>query len=213
MTTTHRPLLLATCLTACAQATPSATTPTAGPTPPGYTLTATGDVHDFDFIAGAWTVSNRRLQARGVGSDAWDEFPATACGAVHLGGVVNVDELVFPSKGWAGVTVRSFDRAKRQWSIYWINSRTGTMYPPVHGGFTGERGEFYGEDDDDGRHVWVRFVWTKRGPDRADWEQAFSYDGRTWEVNWTNTMTRADPSICAGAPRPGGAGPAASTGA
>lgn len=169
-------------------------------TPPGYTTARTGDVHDFDFIAGEWTVTNRRLNARGVGSGDWDEFPASVCGELYLGGVVDVDEIRFPSKGWAGVTVRAFDREKRQWSIYWINSRTGVMYPPVVGGFVGDRGEFYGEDEDDGRHVWVRFVWTRRGPDRASWEQAFSYDGRTWEVNWTNEFTRADPSSCA--PRP-----------
>jgi hypothetical protein len=172
-----------------------------GATPPGYTLAGTGDIHDFDFIAGAWTVTNRRLRARGVGSTEWEEFPAAACGEQYLGGVVNVDEIAFPSKGWAGVTVRTFDRARRQWSIYWINSRTGTMFPPVVGGFTGDRGEFYGEDEDDGRHVLVRFVWTRRGPDRASWEQAFSFDGRTWEVNWTNEFTRADPSTCTGRPR------------
>ena len=174
-------------LTACAS-NPHSTTATK--TPPGYTLAKTGDLHDFDFIDGAWTVANRRLDKRGAGSTTWEEFPATICGKVHLGGVANVDELVFPTKGWAGLTVRTFDREKRQWSIYWISSRTGTMYPPVYGGFDGDRGEFYGMDTDEDRPVHVRFVWTKQGPDRATWEQAFSFDGTTWEVNWQNTLTR-----------------------
>jgi hypothetical protein len=159
-------------------------------TPPGYTLAKTGDLHDFDFIDGSWTVANRRLDKRGAGSTIWEEFPATITGKVHLGGVANVDELVFPTKGWAGLTVRTFDREKRQWSIYWISSRTGTMYPPVHGGFDGDRGEFYGTDTDEDRPVHVRFVWIKQGPDRATWEQSFSFDGATWEVNWQNTLTR-----------------------
>jgi hypothetical protein len=168
----------------------------------GYTTSRTGDLHDFDWIAGAWKVSNRRLKARGVGSDEWDEFPAVDCGRVHLGGVVNVDELLFPTKGWSGVTFRTFDVAKRQWSIYWVNSRNGQMFPPVVGGFDGARGEFYGDDEDNGRPVKVRFVWTRLGPDRAHWEQAFSADGRTWEVNWTNDFERADPAICVdGRPR------------
>src|ERR1044071_46702 len=107
----HIPVLA---LTACA---------TTSPVPPGYTLERTGDLHDFDFIDGAWTVTNRRLDRRGVGSTTWEELPATLCGKVHLGGVANVDELVFPTKGWAGLTVRTFDRAKKQWSIYWVSSR------------------------------------------------------------------------------------------
>lgn len=44
------------------------------------------------------------------------------------------------------------------------------------------------------RPVKVRFPWIKHGPDRAHWEQAFSLDGKTWEVNWMNDLTRADPA-------------------
>ncbi|MGZ5061679.1 MAG: NIPSNAP family protein [Usitatibacter sp.] len=156
-----------------------------------YSLDRTGDIHDFDFIAGSWTISNRRLKARGVGSTEWDEFPAQSRGEVLMGGVVNVDEISFPTKGWAGVTFRTFDVAKRQWSIYWVNSRDGRMTPPQLGGFDGDVGLFYGEDDDGGRPVKVVYKWTKRGPDAASWEQAFSYDGgATWETNWTNELTR-----------------------
>jgi hypothetical protein len=164
-----------------------------------YTTALTGGLHDFDFIAGAWTLHNRRLKTRWAGSNEWDEFPAVDCGAVYLGGVVNIDELHFPTKGWGGVTFRTFDVEKRQWSIYWVNGKTGKMFPPVVGGFDGDRGEFYGEDEDEGRPVKVRFLWIKQGPDRAHWEQAFSLDGKSWEVNWMNDLTRADPAkICDG---------------
>ena len=80
--------------------------------------------------------------------------------------------------------------AQRRWSIYWINSRDGVLTPPVHGGFEGDRGVFYGVDTDDGREVQVRFDWTRLGPDAARWEQAFSLDGREWETNWTMALTR-----------------------
>jgi hypothetical protein len=160
------------------------------PKEPSMTTTMTSTKHDFDFIAGTWTVQNRRLKARGVGSTDWDEFPATVRGTIHLGGIANVDEIHFPTKGWSGLTLRTFDIEKRQWSIYWVNSRDGVILPPVVGGFDGDRGEFYGEDQDDGRHVEVRYVWTKLGPDRAHWEQAFSFDGVTWEVNWMNDFVR-----------------------
>jgi hypothetical protein len=192
-------------LAACAHTAPTtapASPAAALPDPPGYTLDRTGDLHDFDFIAGGWTVENQRLVTRGAGSHQWDAFPAVDCGQVLLGNVVNVDELHFPTKGWAGVTVRNFDVARKQWSIYWISSRDGKLYPPVHGGFAGDRGEFYGTDDDNGRPVKVRFVWTKAGPDRATWEQSFSYDGKTWEPNWRNQFTRADPATTCDAGRP-----------
>ena len=150
----------------------------------------TGDVHDFDFLAGTWRVKNRRLRARGVGSNDWDEFPGTSKASLHLGGVANVDEIAFPTKGSSGMTVRTFDLANERWSIYWVSSTTGIMYPPVHGGFTGDRGEFYGEDDDDGQRVKVRFVWTKLGANAARWEQAFSPDGIAWETNWIMDFVR-----------------------
>jgi hypothetical protein len=172
------------------------------PNPAGeyaYTTARTGDIHDFDFVAGAWTVQNKRLKKRFVGSNDWEEFPAVDCAQIYLGGVVNVDELKLPTKGWGGVTFRYFDLEKHQWTIRWVSSRSGRIDEGVRGGFVGDRGEFYGEDEDEGRRVKVRYLWIKHGPDHAHWEQAFSLDGKTWEVNWMNDLTRADPAkICNG---------------
>jgi hypothetical protein len=165
--------------------------------PPGYTMTRSGDVHDFDYFQGGWTTHQRRLKARGVGSTDWEEFPATLCMSLYLGGMATVDELHFPTKGWAGLTLRTFDIEKRQWSIYWVSSATGKLDVPVVGGFDGKHGEFYGEDQDAGRRVKVRYTWNKLDKDHARWEQAFSYDDRTWETNWTADFTRADPAkVC-----------------
>ncbi len=156
-----------------------------------FTLERTGGLHDFDFLPGTWHLDNWRLKKRGVGSHEWDEFPSTSKGQVLMGGVVNVDENDFPTKGWSGVTVRHFDLERRQWSIYWINNRDGKMQLPVVGGFDGDIGLFYGDDVDEGRPIKVVFKWTKLGPDAARWEQSFSYDdGKTWETNWMNVLTR-----------------------
>jgi hypothetical protein len=125
------------------------------------------DVHDFDFLAGEWNVVNRRLKQRGVGSTEWFEFPAFIRATIYLGGVANVDQIDFPTLGFSGLTVRTFNQETKRWSIYWINSKSGILFPPVEGGFIGDRGEFYGTDDDDGRPVKVRFVWTRRGPNAA----------------------------------------------
>jgi hypothetical protein len=181
-------------LAACGALSCSKPPPDKPPVPPGYTLERTGDVHDFDFFVGTWRSPQRRLKARGVGSHDWEEFPAEIVNAQHLGGVANVDVVAFPTQGWSGLTLRTFDVAKRQWSIYWVSSRRGVLdLPPVVGGFTGDRGEFYGEDTDQGRPIKVRYLWTRLGPGKARWEQAFSYDGSTWEPNWTNESERVGP--------------------
>jgi len=156
-----------------------------------YTLERTGDVHDFDFIGGVWKVHNRRLKARGVGSNEWDVFPGDIWARVLMNGVVNVDEVDFPTKGWKGTTFRHFDLEKRQWSIYWVNNRDGKMQSPVWGGFEGNVGLFFGEDTDEGRPIKVVYRWTRLGPDYATWEQAFSYDdGKSWETNWKSEHVR-----------------------
>lgn len=149
----------------------------------------TGDLHDFDFLDGAWNVHNRFLRRRLQGDDVWEEFPATSRLERRLGSLVNVDEIVFPTRGFTGMTVRLFDARERRWAIYWTDSRRAVLFPPVFGGFDGDRGLFYGEDSEGGRPVKVRFIWERR-PGSAHWEQAFSLDGPTWETNWTMEFTR-----------------------
>ena len=161
--------------------------------PFGYTLEGTGARDDFDFLMGDWTVEHSRLRERGAGSSTWERFAATLHAEPRLGGLANVDEMHFPAPRGAGMTVRSFDLARRQWSIWWISSRDGVLTPPVHGGFEGERGLFYGTDRDGDRPVKVRFTWT-RGAEHARWEQAFSYDDATWETNWIMDFTRVAPA-------------------
>jgi len=155
-----------------------------------------GRPHDFDFLVGRWHIANRRLRRRGVGSDDWIEFEATSRAWSLLDGLVSVDENLFPDQDFAGLTFRTLDVAARRWSIYWISSRDGRLQPPVHGGWNGDRGTFFGDDEDDGRPVHVRFLWERLGPDRARWSQDFSTIGTDgaadgpWETNWVMEMTR-----------------------
>ncbi|WKB54432.1 hypothetical protein [Eleftheria terrae] len=151
----------------------------------------TGQAGDFDFLVGRWTVTNRRLRERHVGSTEWFEFPASYQAWSHLGGIMSVDQMDCESQGFAGCSVRTLDLARQQWAIYWIDSRSGRLFPPVHGGWAGGRGVFEGEDEDNGRPVKVRFVWQRLGPDAARWEQAFSLDGgQQWETNWVMAFQR-----------------------
>lgn len=170
--------------------------------PPGYSTHVTGSARDFDYFMGSgWITHQHRLKARGVGSHDWEDFPGILCAAPYLGGIATVDELYFPTRGTAGLTLRTFDSATRQWSIYWVSSKTGALdEKPMVGGFDGKVGRFYAEDRDaQGRPIKVRFIWKYIDHDHARWEQAISYDNRTWETDWTADFVRADRSrVCKG---------------
>jgi hypothetical protein len=162
--------------------------------PPGYSATVKGGIHDFDFYFGAWTVRSRGLKARNVGSKDWKNFTSIICVTPHLDGGVNVSEMYSPALGSSGLTLRTFDLKKQEWSVHYISKKTGQMDPGMFGGFDGTRGEFFGADVDNGQPIKARIIWTVIDHDHVHWEQAFSYDNRTWEMNWISDMTRADPS-------------------
>lgn len=148
---------------------------------------------DFDFLMGRWSVKNRRLKQRRAGCDDWDEFESQSDTRPLFGGAGNVEEIVFPTKGFSGVTLRLFRPEHNAWALYWVNSRDGQLQPPVIGQFVDGLGEFFGDDVDDGVPIRVRYRWSDCTPSNARWEQAFSYDqGRTWETNWSMHFTRVD---------------------
>jgi hypothetical protein len=149
---------------------------------------------DFDFFHGTWHVVNERLRQRLAGSDEWERFDAEVTCWPILGGVGNVDSFrpEWPGhEGFAGASFRLFDPATGLWSIWWADNVVCRLFPPVTGGFHDGIGEFFGDDEEGGRPVRVRFVWSGISADTARWEQAFSPDGgATWETNWIMTMTR-----------------------
>jgi hypothetical protein len=163
--------------------------------PPGYSLTGTGSREDFDYLAGAWTTRQRRLKERNVGSTEWNDSPPNVhCATQYLDGGVTAEESYSPTKAVSGLFLYTFDLEKHQWSLYWIDPKSGKLESPLVGGFANERGEFYGEDVDNGHPIKVRYSWIKQDRDHARWEQAFSFDNQTWETNWTTEFSRADPA-------------------
>ena len=148
--------------------------------------------NNFDWFVGTWTSEQRRLRAVLAGSDEWYEFPGTHTSWSVLDGAGNVDEAVFPTLGFSGVTLRLYDAASDEWSLYWASSRSGLSLPPVVGRFDDDgRGVFTGPDAYDGTPIEVRYLWVDITPATARWEQAFSVDdGATWETNWVAEFTR-----------------------
>jgi hypothetical protein len=157
-------------------------------------------MNDFDFLHGKWDVANHRLVTPLAGGGDWEDFPATCTCRALLGGPANLDEMSFPTRGFHAITLRLFDPARAEWSIYWASSRDGLLQPPVSGRFSDGVGVFLGDDTFAGTAIRVRFVWSDLTADTASWEQSFSTDGEaTWETNWTMTFTRRHRS--AGTPR------------
>ncbi|MDQ2683409.1 MAG: hypothetical protein M3Y37_07770 [Chloroflexota bacterium] len=149
--------------------------------------------HDFDFIFGEWVVRNRRLTARFAGSTDWQEFEGRGIAAPILGGIGHTDHISFgPDFGNGyGFTLRLFDLATREWSIYWTDSATGRLFPPMIGRFEHGVGTFVGFEHVGDTTVLCRFTWSDITDTSARWAQSFSNDGgQTWELNWTMDFTR-----------------------
>jgi hypothetical protein len=146
---------------------------------------------DFDFLVGAWDVTNRWLADFLDPDSGWEEFPGVSRASRHFDGAASFDEICFPTKSLAGITLRLYDPSARTWSLYWASKRTGTLFPPVVGGFADGVGEFFGADTYNGVPIVARFRWSGITPDSARWEQAFSADGgQTWVDNWYMDLTR-----------------------
>jgi hypothetical protein len=150
---------------------------------------------DWAWMVGDWRVQHRRLKGRLVGSSEWETFDGTCAMWLTLGGLGNVDDnvLELPDGTYRAMTVRAFDSASGQWSIWWLDGRNPTALDvPVRGGFVDGVGRFEADDVLDGRPIRVRFRWLDTDTASPRWEQAFSADGgETWEVNWVMQFSRA----------------------
>ena len=102
--------------------------------------------------------------------------------------------LDFPGGAYHAVTLRTYDAAKRQWSIWWIDGRNPSVIDvPVRGAFKDGVGIFACEDTFNGRPIIVHYIWSEITANTARWQQAFSSDeGKTWEFNWDMRFTRAE---------------------
>ncbi len=171
-----------------------------GGVPPGLQAPAatvdpapTGDVHDFDFLVGRWAVRHHRLKERLAGSQEWEDFPGTLVNWTTLGGRGNVGDNVMERPGATirGLGIRSFDTGTSQWAVWWLDTRSPSIDPPMKGGFKDGVGTFLADDTFNGRPIKVRVRWSQITATSAHWEQAYSADGgATWEINWTSDFTR-----------------------
>ena len=150
---------------------------------------------DFDWEIGTWKTEVRRLAKPLSGSNEWGEYTGTSVVRNVLDGRANLVELRVegPAGRIEGASLRLYNPHTRQWSLNYASASNGVLTRPVHGGFRDGRGEFFGEEDLDGRAVLVRFVISEITADSARFEQAYSQDGgRSWETNWIAVDTRIE---------------------
>lgn len=155
---------------------------------------ATSSAHDFDYLAGNWTLRNRKLKARLEQSTEWIAFESRVEMHQILNGMGNIDKYTDQAAGqpYEGVALRLFNPRTRLWSIYWADGNSGALDPPVVGSFDHKIGHFFGRDTYHGKKIIVVFRWDVRNPRLPIWSQAFSEDnGKTWEWNSINVSQRA----------------------
>ena len=149
---------------------------------------------NFDFLIGRWRVRHHRLKQRLQGCTEWDDFPGTCQCWPLLHGQGNVDDnvLEFPQGHYRAASLRAFDPRTRQWAIWWLDARlSDRLDVAVRGGFTNGAGLFLADDTFEDRPIRVRFIWSRLGPGRARWEQAFRRSTEeTWETNWVMEMSK-----------------------
>ncbi|UYY58238.1 DUF1579 domain-containing protein [Sphingomonas sp. S2-65] len=145
----------------------------------------------FAFQTGTWRVRHRRLSRRLLGDTHWIEFDGSCRAYPLLGGAGNVDDFVIddPAGSYRAATFRRRE-PDGDWSIFWADSRREGLDPPMRGRFEDGVGMFLGVAIEGRREVQVRFLWSEISATQARWEQAFSLDGTTWEVNWIMQFER-----------------------
>ena len=155
---------------------------------PAAVATATDHQHDFDFEFGAWKAHLRRLVKPLSGSTEWVELDGLSTVRKVWDGNADLGEFSVSNatSHIQGLSLRTYNPATQQWSVYWANRKDGAVTtPPMVGRFEGDRGLFYADDTYDGKPIRVRFIFTRHSAQAFQLEQAFSADaGKTWEANW-----------------------------
>jgi hypothetical protein len=150
--------------------------------------------HDFDFEIGTWKTHLTRLTNPLSGSEGkWVYYDGITVVKKVLDGKANLVELLAdgPTGHFEGLNLRLYNPQSKQWSLNFANAKVGIISQPTVGEFKNGIGEFYDQEDFNGRMVFVKFIIKPITKDSIRFEQSFSDDGgKTWETNWIATDTR-----------------------
>jgi hypothetical protein len=150
--------------------------------------------HDFDFHFGTWKTHIHRLLKPLTGSSTWTDYDGTSVVSKVWGGRASLLELEVngPAGHLEGIGLRLFNPQSHQWSLNWVNGGSDpAMTTPMVGKFAGGQGQFYDQEEFNGRIIMSRNGFSAITPNSSHFEQAFSDDsGKSWETNWIMTFNR-----------------------
>lgn len=153
-----------------------------------------GPQHDFDFNIGSWMTQIRAVLHPMSSPGEWSELHGTHVVYRVWDDWANIGQLEVDVPGGRHIeylALRLYDRKTRQWRVYFANSRSGTLDPPMVGAFKDGVGTFVGLDDIDGQIVLTRNVWSGITANSCHQDWSISKDGgRTWIPTWISTDTR-----------------------
>jgi hypothetical protein len=161
------------------------------------TPTQRDEQHDFDFNFGRWKTHVSRLVHPLTGSKQWVEYDGTSVVSKVWNGRASLFELDVrgPAGHIEGLGLRLYNPETHQWSLNWANSSDGVINKPMIGDFRDGDGEFFDQEEFNGRMILARNGFSNITQNSSRFEQAFSDDGgKTWETNWVMTFTRHEPS-------------------
>ncbi len=149
-----------------------------------------GPEHDFDFNMGHWQTRIRAVENPLSAPGVWTNLQGTHVVYRVWDDWADIGQLEVdgPSGHMEDMALRLYDRETRQWRVYFANSRSGTLQPPMVGGFKNGVGTFVFLDEMEGKTVLVRNVWSgiTSNSCRQDW--AISVDGgKAWVPTWVST--------------------------
>jgi hypothetical protein len=157
---------------------------------------ATSSENDYDFLEGAWKVSNKKLKTRLNNCSEWNEFESTLEMHKILTGYGNREhyKAIIDNKPFEALAIRLYKKETRLWTDFWIDNNACEMdRHPVTGSFENGVGRFFATDTFNGKNILVVYQWDKTDPEHPVWSQAYSNDdGKTWEWNWFMYLTRKD---------------------
>ncbi|HEY7889891.1 MAG TPA: hypothetical protein VIC29_16845 [Steroidobacteraceae bacterium] len=151
-----------------------------------------GPEHGFDFNMGHWNTQIRAAENPLSAPGVWSNLHGTHVVYRVWGDWADIGQLEVdgPSGHIEDLALRLYDRKTQQWRVYFSNSESGTLLPPMIGEFKNGVGTFIFLDEQEGKTVLTRNTWSNITSNACNQDWAISADGgKTWVPTWISTDT------------------------